>query len=231
MYYDYITEFIFREDHPKQADMIMIPGSGYGELAIRAAELYREGYAGTVVVSGGHSILKGHFEGPVSPEKYVGRRFSTECDFLTCVLEEEGVPREHILQEKCAGFTYENAIHIRELLEENGMIQDGDREPESVLLVCQAFHAMRSLLYFQLVFPRTKFLLCPAVTQGISRENWQESQAGRETVLGELQRIGRQFGGILAGTDTVWKRKPAGAEHSDAQPQRDDDMSDKSKNQ
>ena len=40
-----VTDFIFVEDQPERADVIFIPGSRKVALAIRAAELYRAGYA------------------------------------------------------------------------------------------------------------------------------------------------------------------------------------------
>ena len=51
MYFDRITDFIFRSEKPEKADMIFIPGSGYGELAQKAAQLYREGYANRRIFS------------------------------------------------------------------------------------------------------------------------------------------------------------------------------------
>lgn len=35
MFYDQITDFIFQEDQPQKCEFIFIPGSGYGELAVR----------------------------------------------------------------------------------------------------------------------------------------------------------------------------------------------------
>ena len=36
-----MTDFIFLEDVPQKADIIMIPGSGYGALADTAAALWQ----------------------------------------------------------------------------------------------------------------------------------------------------------------------------------------------
>ena len=52
MFYDQITDFIFQEDQPQKCEFIFIPGSGYGELAVRAAQLYQKGFAGKIIVSG-----------------------------------------------------------------------------------------------------------------------------------------------------------------------------------
>lgn len=191
MYYDQITDFIFREDQPQKSDYIFIPGSGYGELAIKAAQLYRDGYAKKIVVSGKYSILHDAFQGPLSPVDYRGRSYATESDFLTEVLMDGAVKREDILQETQATFTYENAVYTRRLLEKK------DGLPDKAILVCQAFHGARALMYYQYVFPKTIFYVCPAQTQGISKENWFLQDKGIQTVLGEVKRIGTQFADMM----------------------------------
>lgn len=188
-FYDVLTDFIFVEHRPEKADYIFIPGSGYGELAIKAAELYRQGYAEKIVASGRYSILGDGFAGAVSPGQYVGRTFETESDFLTEVLKDEGVPAAAVIQEKQAAYTYENAIYTRKLL--------GEKQIARAILVCQAFHARRSLLYYQQQFPDTEFLVCPAVTREITRENWYLEDAKIDIVLGEVERCGSQFHEIM----------------------------------
>lgn len=211
MYYNRITEFIFREDKPEAADFIFIPGSGYGELAEKAAMLYREGFSKKIVVSGKHSILNDTFEGPVSPKKYKHRTYQTESDFLKEVLLENGVNEKDILQEKEAAFTFENAVYIRILLEKMGYQKE--TMPQKVLLVCQAFHAARSAMYFEYMFPDTQMILCPANTQGITKENWYKNEKGIRTVLGEVKRIGNQFTDLMEGKDRAEEecRKKAAA--------------------
>lgn len=121
-------------------------------------------------------------------DRYKGA-YMTEADFLTDVLIREGVPETAVLQERKAEFTLENARYIRRLLEEKKMTV------KKALICCQAFHARRCRMYFEYVFQDTdvEFLMCPAVTQGISRCSWMESQKGLDTVLGELRRCGEQF--------------------------------------
>lgn len=199
MFYDQITDFIFQEDQPQKCRFIFIPGSGYGELAVRAAQLYKEKLASKIIVSGKYSILKEKFEGAVSPESYRDLEFATESDFLKTVLMDHGVREEDIWQEKQATFTYENAIYIRCLLEEMGYREKN--MPDKVLIVCQAFHGARSRMYFNCMFPNTECLICPVQTQGITRTNWFLQEVGIQTVLGEVERIGTQFAGILMGKD------------------------------
>lgn len=184
-----ITEFIFLEDLPEKADLIIVPGNTWPQPARRAAALYHEGMAPCIVVSGRYSKGQQTFAGAACEgDRYKGA-YMTEADFLTDVLIREGVPETAVLQERKAEFTLENARYIRKLLEEKKMTV------KKALICCQAFHARRCRMYFEYVFQDTdvEFLMCPAVTQGISRCSWMESQKGLDTVLGELRRCGEQF--------------------------------------
>lgn len=184
-----ITEFIFLEDLPEKADLIIVPGNTWPQPARRAVALYHEGMAPYIVVSGRYSKGQQTFAGAACEgDRYKGA-YMTEADFLTDVLIREGVPETAVLQERKAEFTLENARYIRKLLEEKKMTV------KKALICCQAFHARRCRMYFEYVFQDTdvEFLMCPAVTQGISRCSWMESQKGLDTVLGELRRCGEQF--------------------------------------
>lgn len=184
-----ITEFIFLEDLPEKADLIIVPGNTWPQPARRAAALYHEGMAPYIVVSGRYSKGQQTFAGAACEgDRYKGA-YMTEADFLTDVLIREGVPETAVLQERKAEFTLENARYIRKLLEEKKMTV------KKALICCQAFHARRCRMYFEYIFQDTdvEFLMCPAVTQGISRCSWMESQKGMDTVLGELRRCGEQF--------------------------------------
>lgn len=190
-FYDALTDFIFVEDTPAAADLIFIPGGPHGEIALRAAELYRGGFADRILVSGRFSILGDGFSGPASPEDYRGRVFPTECAFLSQILLDRGVPETAILREDTASYTYENAIRSRALTDHLGIF------PETAILCCQAYHARRALLYYQLLYPDTRFLVCPAVTCGTDRNTWTENSETIDRVLGEVERCGSQFHEIL----------------------------------
>ena len=177
-----ITDFIFLQDKPQEADIIFIPGSNEGALAVTAAELYHKGYAPRLIPSGKYA-------------KWAGRNivegYETESDYFEKILLEQGVPMEAILKEREATFTYENAIYTRKILEER-QIKVG-----RALLCCQAYHARRSKLYYQAVFPETEILVCPTITKNISRDNWFKSRDKIDRVLGELEKCGSQFHEIV----------------------------------
>lgn len=184
-FFQCITDFIFVEDEPERADIIFVPGGNYPDAARHAAKLYREGCAPYILPSGKYSIVKGRFESPC------GEEYETECDYLCGILKSEGIPEAAVIREDQATFTYENAIYSRKRTDETGMTI------RRAILCCQAFHARRSLMYYQEQFPQTEFLVCPVVTRGISRDNWYLSETGIDTVLGELERCGGQFHEIM----------------------------------
>lgn len=213
-FYQCITDFIFVEDEPQPADIIFVPGGSYPDAALHAAELYHRGFAPYILPSGKYGKLTGHFVTPESlqvktqaarpdagrAEKrtvYSDARqgekwtWKTECDYLCAVLTEAGVPEHALIREDQATFTYENAIYSRKRTEELGLTV------RRALLCCQAFHARRSLMYYQEQFPDTEFLVCPVVTKGISRDSWHCSREGIDVVLGEVERCGGQFHEIL----------------------------------
>lgn len=178
-----MTNFIFLEDKPQKADVIFVPGSEEGALAKTAARLYLEGYAPLLVPSGKYAKWTGH--------SIVGA-FETESDYFAHLMMEEGVPETAILKEREATYTYQNAINTRKLMDERGI------SVKRAILCCQAYHARRSKLYYQVLFPDTEILVCPTVTKGITRENWFKSREGTQIVLGEIERCGSQFHEIVA---------------------------------
>ncbi|MDO4321064.1 MAG: YdcF family protein [Lachnospiraceae bacterium] len=181
-FYQCITDFIFIEDEPQSADVIFVPGGNYPEAAQHAAELYRKGFAPYILPSGRYSVLEGKFE---------REGFETECDYLCDILYRGGVPKEAVIREDRATFTYENAIYSRKCIQELGL------SVRRAILCCQAFHARRSLMYYQEQLPEVEFLVCPVVTKGISRDTWYRSGQGIDTVLGEMERCGGQFHEIM----------------------------------
>lgn len=180
---DEYTNFIFLEDEPESADIIFVPGSDEGGLAVRASELWKAGYAPYVLPSGRYGKLVGHFTGDPA--------FETEWEYLHYILREEGVPEEAILKEDQATFTYENAIYSRKITDARGIVV------RKALLCCQAFHARRAKLYYQVCFPEADILVCPVETKGVNRDNWFVQELGVKLVLNEMKHCGTQFGEIF----------------------------------
>lgn len=199
-----VTDFIFVEDDPAPAEVILVPGSAYPEHVLHAASLYRAGYAPWVLPSGRYSITTGRFAGV--PEAFLGRfggNYDTEWAYMRAVLTAEGVPESAVLREDQATYTWENAQFSRRVTDARGI------RVRRALLCCRAWHARRALLYYQAAFPEAEILVCPAHVAGESREDWFRTPAGRERILGEVSRCGSQVGQVLA--DLIAREEKAGA--------------------
>lgn len=188
---DQIENFVFAEGKPEKSDIIFVPGNGFPEMAEKAAELYREGYAPYILPSGRYSVTLGQFSGVMSKKEVYSGEYATEWEFLKQVLVKNGVPEQAVLKEDQATFTYENAIFSRQVTDKAGICV------KKAILCCKTYHARRSLMYYQLLYPETEFAVCPACPDGITRSNWRETEDGVEAVTGEVSRIIKQFSLML----------------------------------
>ena len=184
-------EFIFAENRPENSDIILIPGNGYPQMAEKAAEIYKKGMADWILPSGRYSVVSGKFSGVLEKDDIYDKEYVTEWDFLRDVLVKNGVPENKILEESHATYTYENAIYSRQVTDHAGL------KIEKAILCCKSYHARRCLMYYQLLYPETKFYVIPVNADGITRENWRENEAGIDAVTGELSRIVKQFSLML----------------------------------
>lgn len=188
---DQITEFVFAEHKLEEADIIFIPGSGHPQLAEEAARLYHQGWAPWILPSGRYSITTGKFSGVLDKQECYQGSYETEWDFLSQVLQEKGVPGTAILKEDRATYTYENAIYSRQVTDGMGL------EIKKAILCSKPYHARRCLLYYQLLYPDTKFMVYPIKDSKIQRDNWFLTEEGTRLVFGELERMGTQFHDIM----------------------------------
>ncbi len=186
-----ITKFIFLMDEPQKVDIIFVPGGSYPEIAEKAATYWKEKYSPIILPSGKYSIKLGQFTGPMSKADIYTGQYATEWQFLKDVLILNGVSEASILKEDEATNTYQNAIFSRK--ETDGL----KINIEKAMICCQSFHARRCFMYYQLLYPQTKFIISPTDTQGINRENWHTTDKGVDKVLGELARCGYQFVDII----------------------------------
>lgn len=98
-----------------------------GDRVLYAAQLYRQGKAPLVILSGGRVAWSG--TGP------------SEAMDMKTILSQMGVPESAILEEPTSLNTHENAVNVKKILTSLGI--------NRVLLVTSAMHMPRSLLIFQ----------------------------------------------------------------------------------
>ena len=101
------------------------------------------------------------------------------------------MPVSAIIKENRSGHTRDNAFLSREAVDKRGVAI------HTALIVCKAFHARRCLMLYQMAFPDVDIKVCPVHCYNITKDNWYESKAGIDRVLGELARCGNQFVGDI----------------------------------
>ena len=186
-----ITDFIFLEDAPQKADILFVPGNGHAAPSELAARLYREGFAPRVLPSGRYAIGLSGFQGQISGSRRYEGAFDTEWAFMRHILMKNGVPESAVLREDEATYTYQNAINSRARTDREGVIVNRG------IICCMPVHARRAKMYYQTLYPDVELIVCPAKDAALTRDNWVNSEAGIDAVLGELERCGGQFHQIL----------------------------------
>jgi uncharacterized SAM-binding protein YcdF (DUF218 family) len=155
-----------------KSECILVLGSHDTRVAERAAELYLQGYAPVVVMSGGL--------GRLTKESFT----QSEASLFAKIAMEQGVPKEAILIEDQSTNTGENVIFSRKLLEKNG------RRPSSIILVQKPYMERRSFATFKKIWPEPA--VCVTSPQ-ISFEDYPTPSLPIERVInimvGDLQRI------------------------------------------
>ena len=183
-----ITEFVFAEDPLEQADLIVAVGSTYPEIPQKAADLYHNGYAKQILVTGKYSGQAECFPGVSAQSDHYTGNYATEARFYTAVLMKAGVPLEAVLLEEEACSPEEHAKYARHLLDQCGM------EPESVIVICPAYQSRHYQMLFQAAFPDTAVIMKPSMLTSsrhyLTKENWFTSRFGISRVFGEMIRCG-----------------------------------------
>lgn len=156
----------------EKTDCILALGSHDLRVAERAAELYLEGFAPLLIMSGG----LGNFTKDMWLEK--------EADKFAAVAIQKGVPANEILVENKSTNTGANILFTQKLLEEKGLY------PQSFIIVQKPYMERRSYATFKKHWPEKKLIV---TSPQISFDNYQTREISIEKVInimiGDLQRI------------------------------------------
>lgn len=155
-----------------KSDCLLALGSHDLRVAERTAELYLEGYAPLVVMSGG----LGNFTKEIWKEK--------EADKFAAIAIQKGVPASVILIENNSTNTGENILFTQKLLQEKNL------NPNSFIVVQKPYMERRSYATFKRHWPEKKLLV---TSPKISFEKYPTDEIPMEKVInimvGDLQRI------------------------------------------
>ena len=98
-----------------------------------------------------------------------------------------GVDESAIIKEDKAEWTKQNAFNSRQVTDQYNL------EINKAIICCKSFHAKRCLMFYSWAYPKTEFIVCPVNIEGITKDNWFETERGIDNVMGELSRSGGQF--------------------------------------
>lgn len=126
----------------RPAECLLVFGGHDIGVATRAADLYDEGIAPLIVVSGGSRAVP---DGSDSP---------TEADAIADVLLSRGIPKEAIALERLASNTSENFWLSAELLRDTGL------DPATFLAVSKPYAERRTLATARRRWPHKQVPVC-----------------------------------------------------------------------
>ena len=156
----------------EKADCILALGNHDLRVAERAAELFLEGYAPIVIMSGG----LGNFTKGIWTKK--------EADKFAAVAIEKGVPPEVILIENQSTNTGENILFTQKLLQQKGI------DPQSFIVVQKPDMERRAYATFKKYWPDKKLSV---TSPQFSFEEYPTEEMPMEKLIhvmvGDLQRI------------------------------------------
>lgn len=175
-----ITKYIFVNDKPCKVDAVFVVGGSLPDAAEVAARLYANGYSKNIIIGGRYSVKRDGFPLP---------EYETEFDFYKDILIRNGVDCNDIYGEARSGYTKQNAQFAKQVVDENRI------KVKSAIIICKAFHARRSLLFYKMFFPDVDFKLVTFDGFDVSKDNWYKTDYGRKRVFGELKRIKEQVPG------------------------------------
>ena len=172
-----ITNYIFVNDEPCNVDAVFVVGGSLPDAAEIAAKLYNDGYSKNIIIGGKYSAKRDRF--PL-------QEYETEFDFYRHILIENGVDETDIYGESRSGYTKQNAEFAKQVVDEEQL------KIKSAIIICKSFHARRCLLFYQMYFPNVDFKLVTFDGFDVSKNNWFDTDYGRQRVFGELKRIKEQ---------------------------------------
>jgi uncharacterized SAM-binding protein YcdF (DUF218 family) len=156
----------------EKSDCIFVLGSHDTRVAERAAELYLQGWAPLIIMSGGL--------GRLTKDMWT----ETEADLFANIAIQKGVPQDKILIENKSTNTGENVVFTMQLLKNSGL------DPQSFILVQKPYMERRSYATFKKHVDDKKVLV---TSPQIDFEDYPTTDLPMEKVInimvGDLLRI------------------------------------------
>ena len=179
-----LTDYMFPQDCAQFADATIVLGMSRVEMpAAKAAELYRSGMSGLLVLTGGWNVRLG----------------ATEAAAMKRCLDQQAIPGDSQLLDHESTNTFENLRNASQLLKNHGLTIN------TLNIVSIHYHARRAWLTAKKVFGCAVDLrTCCYPSQYYSRDSWHTTELGRLHVSAELQKIQSYFPDVCLAAQLGW---------------------------
>lgn len=168
---DDLYEELCRSAAPQPSDAIFVFGSPLNRRIEKAVELYHEGIAPIVIVTGS--------------APHWGHNQISEAERTARYAQEHGVPSEALFVENQSIATPDNVKRSVDLMDERGW------HPGRVTIVTSEFNVRRAEMDMY-KFPPWEvevYAASPAPSEELSRQHWVETEQGRRTILNEYAKL------------------------------------------
>ncbi len=162
------ARFLIVSDNLEKADVIVVLSGGRSDERVRqAADLYHQGYAPQVVLSGGEQL-----QGVAIPELLKAQALA------------HGIPASALLYEKASTSTFEQARDLRSIFEQ--------RQVSRAIIVTSSYHTRRTRYLFHKVFAGSpvEILVYPVQQDYFSPIQWWTREWDTEEVVLEYIKLG-----------------------------------------
>lgn len=151
---------------PQKADVILVLAGDRGSRLERGVSLWQEGYAPSLMVSGGNIYY----------ETNIGMLMKEHAVKL-------GVPEQAVLVEPYADSTYQNAVLTRELMMKYNL--------QSAIVVSSNYHMYRVRLLYEREFKGTGIHLsyCAAQDENFNQDRWWANNKSAMLTISEYIKL------------------------------------------
>lgn len=155
--------YLVVDEAPQKSDAIVILGGETVPRVAKGVELYREGFASLLIMSGGGNLTSRY----------------AEADLMLIEAMDLGVPQSSVVLERESESTYENAVFVKRIVQE--------KEIKSILLVTSSYHTRRARNIFTKVFRDTgvRIITVSAPDRKFSPSSWWKKHEGQQKALVE----------------------------------------------
>lgn len=183
------AEWLDVNDPPQHSDCI-VPLAGDYHRLFKAAQLYKQGYAPTVMLS------RARIHPPSRVDllnKEFGHPVYAPYDYQMKILNHLGVPPRDV--------TPFGHGHISTLEEAEALREHIKQIPESLLIVTSPYHARRAKMIFGDVFPETTISVA-VPPEGRFEKGWWKDQVSAQNIVLELAKMAHYlWGGAFRSTE------------------------------